>query len=124
MASLLASAVLGGGRWFSSRQTSRTKNGVALQQIGCEADTNTTKVVSSPYNTFDGDGFPACNSVSMVYRPSTVDEIVALVENASASGTPIRASGVGPHTLFHSYKASMIVNRMDTCGVHRFLKPT
>lgn len=46
------------------------------------------------YNTFDGEGFPACNAVAKVYRPSTVDEMVAIVKNASAQGIPVRASGV------------------------------
>ncbi|KAL0960536.1 hypothetical protein HGRIS_005574 [Hohenbuehelia grisea] len=47
------------------------------------------------YNTYDGPGFPACNQVAKVYRPSTVDEIVSIVKNASATGTPVRASGNG-----------------------------
>lgn len=47
-----------------------------------------------PYNTFDGEGFPACNNVAQVYRPSTVDEIAALVKDASSKGKPVRASGV------------------------------
>ncbi|KAJ6540523.1 hypothetical protein B0H19DRAFT_1077929 [Mycena capillaripes] len=51
---------------------------------------------SEVYNTFDGDGFPACNAVAKVYRPSTVDEMVAIVKNASAQGIPVRASGVSP----------------------------
>ncbi|KAF7357118.1 Fad fmn-containing dehydrogenase [Mycena sanguinolenta] len=45
------------------------------------------------YNTFDGPGFPACNAVAKVYRPSTVDEMVAIVRIASAQGIPVRASG-------------------------------
>ncbi|KAJ7599845.1 hypothetical protein C8J56DRAFT_2065 [Mycena floridula] len=45
------------------------------------------------YNTFDGDGFPACHAVAKVYRPSTVDEMVTIVQGAIASGTPVRASG-------------------------------
>ncbi|KAJ7245929.1 hypothetical protein B0H12DRAFT_1203407 [Mycena haematopus] len=47
---------------------------------------------SEVYNTFDGPGFPACNAVAKVYRPSTVDEMVAIVQNASAQGIPVRAS--------------------------------
>ncbi|KAJ7149432.1 hypothetical protein C8R43DRAFT_1007086 [Mycena crocata] len=50
-------------------------------------------VSAEVYNTFDGEGFPACNAVAKVYRPSTVDEMVAIVKNASAQGTPVRASG-------------------------------
>ncbi|THU82670.1 FAD-binding domain-containing protein [Dendrothele bispora CBS 962.96] len=57
--------------------------------------TTTTSVVvgAEVYNTFDGEGFPACNAVSHVYRPSTVDEMVELVKNASSQGIPVRASG-------------------------------
>jgi hypothetical protein len=44
-----------------------------------------------PYNTFDGPSFSACNSVSQVYRPATVD---AIVKDASQRGVPVRASGV------------------------------
>ncbi|KAK0460120.1 uncharacterized protein EV420DRAFT_1620015 [Desarmillaria tabescens] len=47
-----------------------------------------------PYNTFDGPGFPACNAVSQIYRPSTVDEMINIIKNASANGIPVRASGV------------------------------
>ncbi|KAG5653167.1 hypothetical protein H0H81_002009 [Sphagnurus paluster] len=48
-----------------------------------------------PHNTFDGEGFPACNDVAQVYRPSTVNEIQALVKDASSKGKPVRASGNG-----------------------------
>ncbi|KAJ7085137.1 hypothetical protein B0H15DRAFT_847217 [Mycena belliarum] len=48
---------------------------------------------SEVYNTFDGSGFPACNAVAKVYRPSTVDEMVAIVKSASVQGVPVRASG-------------------------------
>ncbi|KAF5374157.1 hypothetical protein D9615_008869 [Tricholomella constricta] len=50
---------------------------------------------AGPYNTFDGDGFPACNNVAQVYRPSTISEIQAIVKDASRKGTPVRASGNG-----------------------------
>lgn len=50
---------------------------------------------AGPYNTFDGDGFPACNDVAAVYHPSSVDEIVSLVQAAAQSNTPVRASGKG-----------------------------
>lgn len=56
---------------------------------------NSSLALAEPYNTFDGPGFPACNAVSQVYRPSTVDEMVSLVKNASANGIPVRASGNG-----------------------------
>ncbi|KAJ7651931.1 hypothetical protein B0H17DRAFT_1215095 [Mycena rosella] len=44
--------------------------------------------ISEVYNTFDGVGFPACDAVVKVYRPSMVDEMVAIVKNASANGVP------------------------------------
>ncbi|KAL1734490.1 hypothetical protein EV714DRAFT_244887 [Schizophyllum commune] len=47
------------------------------------------------YNTFDGPGFPACNEVAAVYHPTTIDEMAALVKNASDNGVPVRASGKG-----------------------------
>lgn len=49
----------------------------------------------APYNTFDGDGFPACHDVAAVYQPSSVDEMVSIVVNAAKSNTPVRASGKG-----------------------------
>ncbi|KAI1505942.1 FAD-binding domain-containing protein [Biscogniauxia marginata] len=52
-------------------------------------------VVAGPYNTFDGEGFPACNEVAVVHNATSVDEIVSLVKRASANGTPVRASGKG-----------------------------
>ncbi|KAF8148240.1 hypothetical protein B0H34DRAFT_668792, partial [Crassisporium funariophilum] len=48
-----------------------------------------------PFNTFDGPGFPACREVSKVYSPTTVDEMIAIVKNASDHGVPVRASGNG-----------------------------
>ncbi|KDR77589.1 hypothetical protein GALMADRAFT_95293 [Galerina marginata CBS 339.88] len=51
--------------------------------------------VSVPYNTFDGPGFPACHDVAQVYSPTTIDEAVAIVRNASDHGIPVRASGNG-----------------------------
>ncbi|KAF2677050.1 FAD-binding domain-containing protein [Lentithecium fluviatile CBS 122367] len=50
---------------------------------------------AEPYNTFDGPGFPACNDAIAVHNPSTVDEMINLVRNAAANGTPVRASGKG-----------------------------
>ncbi|KAK8024094.1 Fad/Fmn-containing dehydrogenase [Apiospora rasikravindrae] len=48
-----------------------------------------------PYNTFDGPGFPACNDVAAVYNITSVDEMVSIVKDAAANGTPVRASGKG-----------------------------
>lgn len=52
-------------------------------------------VSAIPYNTFDGEGFPACNDVALVHNATSVDDIVQIVKNASAYGTPVRASGKG-----------------------------
>jgi len=52
-------------------------------------------VLAEPYNTFDGPGFPACNNVTAIHHPTTMDEVVSLVKNASAAGVPVRASGKG-----------------------------
>ncbi|KAH9889185.1 FAD-binding domain-containing protein [Xylariomycetidae sp. FL2044] len=52
-------------------------------------------VWAETYNTFDGPGFPACNDASVVYNATSVDEIVAIVQEASANGSPVRASGKG-----------------------------
>ncbi|KAJ7836070.1 hypothetical protein B0H14DRAFT_3705634 [Mycena olivaceomarginata] len=57
----------------------------ALILLGCAVRHASASEV---YNTFDGDGFPACNAVAKVYRPSTVDEMVTIVKNASAQGHP------------------------------------
>ncbi|KAK8070939.1 FAD-binding domain-containing protein [Apiospora hydei] len=48
-----------------------------------------------PYDTFDGPGFPACNNVAAVYNVTSVDEMVSIVKDAAANGTPVRASGKG-----------------------------
>lgn len=55
----------------------------------------TTSIVAEPYNTFDGDGFPACIDVASVHAATSVDDIVSVVKQAAANGTPIRASGKG-----------------------------
>lgn len=60
------------------------------------------------YNTFDGPGFPACNAVAKVYRPSTVDEMVSIVKTASQNGIPVRASGVSSSRDFPSRIRSLI----------------
>lgn len=52
-------------------------------------------VSAAPYNTFDGEGFPACHDVSAVYNATSVDEMVEMVKDAAANGTPLRASGKG-----------------------------
>jgi FAD/FMN-containing dehydrogenase len=46
-----------------------------------------------PYNTFDGEGFPACNDVTAVRTPHSVDEIQSIVQDSIRSGQKVRASG-------------------------------
>ncbi|TGJ81158.1 hypothetical protein E0Z10_g7616 [Xylaria hypoxylon] len=52
-------------------------------------------IAAKPYNTFDGDGFPACRDVASVHQATSVDDIVSVVKRAATSGTPVRASGKG-----------------------------
>ncbi|KAI0458112.1 FAD/FMN-containing dehydrogenase [Xylaria acuta] len=54
-----------------------------------------TSTAANPYNTFDGDGFPACRDVASVHNATSVDDMVSVVKQAAANGTPIRASGKG-----------------------------
>jgi FAD/FMN-containing dehydrogenase len=50
---------------------------------------------AAPYNTFDGDGFPACYDVAQVHHPYSLDEMVSIVQDAAKNNTPVRASGKG-----------------------------
>jgi L-gulonolactone oxidase len=73
---------------------------------------------ASPFNTFDGPGFPACHNVSAVYQPTSVAEMVSIVKTAAASKIPIRASGKG-----HMWYDTMCADENDTIiiqteGVH------
>lgn len=54
-----------------------------------------SSVSAEPYNTFDGEGFPACNDVALIHNATSVDDIVDMVKKASANSTPVRASGKG-----------------------------
>jgi FAD/FMN-containing dehydrogenase len=77
-----------------------------------------SQALAIPYNTFDGDGFPACYNVSEILHPSSVDEMVEIVKSAAASNTPIRASGKGHmwYDTMCSDDPSTII--MQTEGVH------
>jgi len=48
-----------------------------------------------PYNTFDGEGFPACKDVRQIINATSVDQMVAVVKDAVKSGAKVRASGKG-----------------------------
>lgn len=54
-----------------------------------------TPLAAEPYNTFDGEGFAACHDVASVHAATSVDDIVSVVKQAAADGTPVRASGKG-----------------------------
>jgi L-gulonolactone oxidase len=54
-----------------------------------------TRIAAEPYNTFDGEGYPACNEVALVHNAASVEDMVAVVKKAAANGTPIRAAGKG-----------------------------
>ncbi|KAJ3557660.1 hypothetical protein NPX13_g9883 [Xylaria arbuscula] len=69
----------------------------------------TTSITAEPYNTFDGEGFPACNNVASVHAATSVDDIVSVVKQAAADGTPIRASGKG-----HMWYDTMCSDNPDT----------
>ncbi|TVY55789.1 putative L-gulonolactone oxidase 6 [Lachnellula cervina] len=77
-----------------------------------------TQAIAIPYNTFDGDGFPACHNVSAILQPSSVDEMVVIVKSAASSNTPLRASGKSHmwYDTMCSDDPSTII--MQTEGVH------
>ncbi|KAI5867667.1 FAD-binding domain-containing protein [Durotheca rogersii] len=66
-------------------------------------------ISAEPYNTFDGEGFPACNNVTTVHNATSVNDIVSLVKRAAANGTPVRASGNG-----HMWYDTMCSDNLDT----------
>ncbi|ORY67654.1 FAD/FMN-containing dehydrogenase [Pseudomassariella vexata] len=70
-------------------------------------------VAAVPYNTFDGVGFPACNDVAAVYNVTSVDEMVQIVKDAAANGTPVRASGKG-----HMWYDTMCQDDPNTIIIH------
>ncbi|KAM5341553.1 hypothetical protein ACJ41O_014584 [Fusarium nematophilum] len=47
------------------------------------------------FNTFDGEGHPACYNVTAVHDPTSVSEIVSLVKDASSKGLKVRAGAKG-----------------------------
>ncbi|KAF2180352.1 FAD/FMN-containing dehydrogenase [Zopfia rhizophila CBS 207.26] len=76
-----------------------------------------------PFNTFDGEGFPACHNVSRVYDPTSVDEMVSIVRSAANSGTPVRASGKGHmwyDTMCSDDPATVIIRTENVNGISNF----
>jgi L-gulonolactone oxidase len=82
-----------------------------------------TLTLAIPYNTFDGEGFPACHNVSAVHHPTSVDEMVSLVKNAAASNIPVRASGKGHmwyDTMCSDDPSTIIIQTEDVAGISGF----
>lgn len=78
---------------------------------------------AEPYNTFDGPGFPACNDVAAVYSPSTVDEMVTIVGDATRNNTPVRASGKGHmwyDTMCSDDPSTIIIRTENVNGISNF----
>lgn len=49
----------------------------------------------SVYNTFDGEGSPACYNVVEVHNATSVEHVVSLVQDAKERGLQVRASAKG-----------------------------
>jgi FAD/FMN-containing dehydrogenase len=47
------------------------------------------------YNTYDGEGFPACYNVTEVHDAKSVEHISQLIQDAAARGLRVRAAGKG-----------------------------
>lgn len=80
-------------------------------------------VTPEPYNTFDGPGHPACNNVAAVYSPSTVDEMVGIVQDAAKTNRPVRASGKGHmwyDTMCSDDPSTIIVRTENVNGISDF----
>jgi L-gulonolactone oxidase len=76
-----------------------------------------------PYNTFDGDGFPACNDVAQIYHPYSLDEMVNIVKAAASNGTPVRASGKGHmwyDTMCSDDPSTIIIQTEDVNQIYDF----
>jgi len=69
------------------------------------------------YNTFDGEGFPACYNVTAVLDPTSVDGLVSTVKQAAQDGTRIRAAGKG-HSWYDTQCSDAATVIVRTEGVH------
>ena len=81
---------------------------------------------ADPYNTFDGPGHPACNDVAAVYNPTTINETIALVQQAVQNGTPVRASGKGHmwyDTMCSDNPATVIIHTEELNRITEFSLP-
>ncbi|KAF2475911.1 FAD/FMN-containing dehydrogenase [Lindgomyces ingoldianus] len=85
-----------------------------------------TLTYAVPFNTFDGEGFPGCHNVSKVYDPTTVNEMVAIVQRAASSSTPVRASGKGHmwyDTMCSDDPATIIIRTENVNRITNFSLP-
>lgn len=76
-----------------------------------------------PFNTFDGEGHPACNDVSGVLDPKSVDDMITIVRDAAASNTPVRASGKGHmwyDTMCSDDPKTIIIRTEQVNGISNF----
>lgn len=73
---------------------------------------------AEPYNTFDGEGFPACNEVAAVRDPQTVDEMQSMVQDAIEAGQKVRASGIGHmwYDTMCSDDPNTVIIRTENCN--------
>lgn len=77
--------------------------------------------VAIPYNTFDGDGHPACHDVARIVNATSVDEMVSLVRDAAASGMKVRASGKGHmwyDTMCSDDPNTLIIRTEEVNGIY------
>src|SRR5687767_2612803 len=51
--------------------------------------------VALVWNTYDGEGFPACHNVTEVHNATSVENIAELVKDAASRGLRVRAAGKG-----------------------------
>lgn len=74
------------------------------------------------YNTFDGPGSPSCHNVSRVHDAVSIEDMVAVVKSAAASGSLVRAAGKG-HMWYDtqcSDDSTIIVRTERVSGIYDF----
>ncbi|KAG6896201.1 hypothetical protein C0992_009742 [Termitomyces sp. T32_za158] len=81
-------------RYITSRPYSVWSECLGLWELAQTSHRFVESLICEPYNTFDGPGFPACNNVIQVFRPSSVEEMQTIVKDAVMQGQSVRASGV------------------------------
>ncbi|KAM7222851.1 hypothetical protein V8F06_001749 [Rhypophila decipiens] len=83
----------------------------------------------SPYNTYDGEGFPSCYNVSEIHRPKSVDEMVSIVKKVVARDgdkARIRAAGKGHmwyDTMCTDNGTTILIQTEEVAGIYEFDLP-